>query len=273
MRHIDAFYLPMGQGQRFCLMHTPSAGIHGALLFIHPFAEEMNKCRRMAAVQARSFADAGWTVLQLDLLGCGDSSGDFGDATWQRWVQDILEASAWLQRETGVVPGFWGLRAGCLLATQAARALEAIPNLVLWQPMLSGRQVLHQFLRLKLGSQIVGHTSCEPTATQNMREQLAHGEAVEVIGYSIAPAMAAGMEAASLEPPVKQTRVAWLEVGGAQKLELSPASQIRVQQWRDGGHIVDARVVHGPAFWQTPEITECPALIESTLAAVHACPR
>jgi alpha/beta superfamily hydrolase len=40
----------------------------------------MNKARRMAALQARALAALGYGVLLLDLHGCGDSSGDFGDS-------------------------------------------------------------------------------------------------------------------------------------------------------------------------------------------------
>jgi exosortase A-associated hydrolase 2 len=97
----EAFFLPLGSAtgeQRFCLFY-PTLGdkLHGLMLFIHPFAEEMNKSRRMAAIQARAFAQAGYAVLQIDLKGCGDSSGDFGDATWQHWVNDVLLGIRWLR--------------------------------------------------------------------------------------------------------------------------------------------------------------------------------
>jgi exosortase A-associated hydrolase 2 len=270
---MDAFFLPMGQGNRYCLMHMPGAALRGALLFVHPFAEEMNRCRRMAALQARAFAEAGWVVLQIDLFGCGDSAGDFGDATWQRWLDDVLEASTWLQRETGHAPALWGLRAGCLLVTQAARAMDAVPAMVFWQPVISGKSYLQQFLRLKVGSQIVGQAGGGYTGTQQLREQLSQGHAVEVIGYALGPAMASGIESAELEPPGQSARIAWLEVQGAQNPELSPAVKASVQKWRDAGHDVDARLVRGPAFWQTPETTECPALIEATVAAAQSWSR
>ena len=80
----ESFFLPIDEGrngQRFCLFHRAHGDVtKGSILYIHPFAEEMNKSRRMAALQARALAKAGYAVLQLDLLGCGDSSGDFGDA-------------------------------------------------------------------------------------------------------------------------------------------------------------------------------------------------
>lgn len=46
----------------------------GSIVYIHPFAEEMNKSRRMAALQARALTLAGFAVLQLDLIGCGDEA-------------------------------------------------------------------------------------------------------------------------------------------------------------------------------------------------------
>ena len=55
-------------------------------MYAHPFCEEMNKARRMAALQSRRLAALGYSVLQIDLFGCGDSSGDFADAReiWKR---------------------------------------------------------------------------------------------------------------------------------------------------------------------------------------------
>src|SRR5688500_15035872 len=139
----------MREETRFCILHgaLDAQPARGAVLLIHPFAEEMNRCRRMAALQARAFAAAGWTVLQMDLYGCGDSAGDFSGATWNRWLDDVVDSAAWLREKTGQRLVLWGLRAGCLLATQAAGRIEPAADLVLWQPVASGKQFLQQFLR------------------------------------------------------------------------------------------------------------------------------
>jgi alpha/beta superfamily hydrolase len=79
----SAFFLDTPDGPRYCQLHAPQGGpLQGLILCIHPFAEEMNKSRRMAALQSRALAEAGYTVLQIDLHGCGDSAGDFGEASW-----------------------------------------------------------------------------------------------------------------------------------------------------------------------------------------------
>lgn len=270
MAYPDAFFLPLQRGRRFCIRYAPDAGATrgGAIVYVHPFAEEMNKSRRMAALQARALAEVGWTVLQMDLYGCGDSEGEFGDADWQQWRTDVIDAAAWLRAQTGQVPSLWGLRAGCLLAGEAAMKMDPTPNLLLWQPAISGKQSLQQFLRLKITSQILGEPAPDRIGTQQLREQLARSEALEIAGYTLAPGLALGMGAAELTPPNGPGRVAWLEVGANAPAELSPAARTRIDAWQAAGHSVDAKAVTGAAFWQTQEIAECPDLVEATLAAV-----
>lgn len=264
---LEPFYLPLGGGRRFCILHEPAASVAdgGVMLYVHPFAEEMNKSRRIAALQSRTLAAAGWTVLQIDLGGCGDSEGDFADASWQGWVADVRDAAAWLGERCERAPWLWGLRSGCLVANAAAQALPALQGLLFWQPVLSGVQFLQQFLRLKVAARILGAADAPRVDTRELRERLLRGEGVEVAGYELSPALASGLEAAELAPVPGAAPVAWLEVSGAPAADLSPAARTRAAQWRAAGHRVDSRCVAGQAFWQTQEITECPALIEGTL--------
>ena len=135
----EAFFLPVGGGQRFCIFHRPhGAEARAALIFLHPFGEEMNKSRRMVALQARALAAAGCAVLQIDLHGCGDSSGDFGDASWDSWLADVSLAHAWLRTRSAAPLWLWGLRSGCLLAGDAASRLGEPVDFLFWQPVLYG---------------------------------------------------------------------------------------------------------------------------------------
>ncbi len=54
-----------------------------------PFAEEMNKCRRMMALTAYALQAAGLDVLFVDLFGTGDSGGDFADGSLEVWRSDL----------------------------------------------------------------------------------------------------------------------------------------------------------------------------------------
>ncbi len=238
------------------------------MLFVHPFAEEMNKSRRMAALQARALALHGWTVLQIDLFGCGDSEGEFAEADWQRWLADVSQAAAWLREQTGLQPALWGLRAGCLLACGAAMTMQPAPDLLFWQSAIAGRQILQQFLRLGVTARLFGDSNTDRLSTDRLRERLAAGESVEIAGYRLSPDLARGLNAAELVPPAAPARVGWIEVAPTATGEPSPASRTTIAAWQAAGHRVEARTVAGPAFWQTQEIAECPELIDATLAAV-----
>ena len=280
-----AFFLPaelVGGGNRFCLFYSAECGQHdavtrGLVLYIHPFAEEMNKARRMAALQARALAQAGFSVLQIDLLGCGDSSGDFGDAHWENWVRDVVQGCHWLRSHSNrhdailepVPLWLWGLRAGCLLAVEAAMQLNEACNFLFWQPPSSGKPLLQQFLRLKVAGDMLGGQS--KGVMESMRQELAAGSAVEIAGYILNPGLASGLEQATLVPPVSQDptlRLEWFELSTREDADLSPVSAKTIAQWQQAGFSVGNHIVHGPAFWQTSEIEDAPALIAATTAAL-----
>lgn len=267
---MQAFFLPGHQEQRFCIYHAARNGkARGAIIYLHPFAEEMNKARRMAALQAQEMATAGFDVLQIDLLGCGDSAGDFGDATWQIWQRDVHDAYRWLRTQSEAPLTLWGLRAGCLLAAGAVDSLPEAADFVFWQPVVSGKQHWQQFMRLKVAGELASGQA--KGVAEQLRQQLAEGQAVEIAGYSVARGLASGLEMAELLPPARQSgRVAWFELSTREDATLTPVSQKRIEQWQTAGFTVEAKVVHGPGFWQTAEIEEAPDLIAATLAVLES---
>ena len=274
--HPEPFFLQVDTGplgQRFALYHAPPGGVRGLVVHVHAFAEEMNKSRRMAALQSRVLAAEGFAVLQIDLLGCGDSAGDFGDATWAQWVADVVLACGWLrQRHAGhgapALPlWLWGHRAGALLAVQAAQQLAAPCHLLLWHPATAGKTVLQQFLRLKVAGDMM--TGQARNAMAQLRSALAAGQSMEVAGYVLHPALCHGLEQAQLQPPtVPAGRVEWFELSTQDDLSLSPAAAAQASRWSQAGWAWRAHVIRGPAFWQTTEIEEAPALLHATLEAV-----
>jgi len=260
--------------QRFCLWHRPlektAAPATALIVYVHPFAEEMNKSRRMAALQSRALADAGCAVLQMDLLGCGDSAGDFGDASWDEWIHDVVQAcdvARRLHAETwpkAVPPTLWlwGLRAGCLLASAAAQRMAQPCNFLFWQPSVAGKLVLQQFLRLKVAA-AMGQADTRGVSGQ-LRNDLAAQLTVHVAGYKLAPGLSSGLERALLDPPAQPGKVLWLEASLREEASLLPASGAVVARWQGAGHDVGEHVVAGPAFWSTVEIEDAPDLLAAT---------
>jgi exosortase A-associated hydrolase 2 len=269
---MEVFYLPLQDGPRLCVLHRPDrAGREaGAFVYVHPFADEMNKTRRMAALQSRALAAAGWFVLQIDLFGCGDSQGDFGDATWPRWIDDVIDASSWLNQQCGFAPMLWGTRLGCLLAAEASHRMPSPPNLLFWQPVVSGRRFMQQFLRVKLATQLLGGGDRERQDTEHLRQQLVRGESVEIGGYHLSPALALAIDKCELSPPKMPARVAWFEILGGPELSISPGLRSRLEAWQGSGVPVDVHAIGGPAFWQTQELAECRELVEASVSAVES---
>lgn len=263
--HPDVFFLPAAGGeQRLCLFHAPAGLPRSRVLYLHPFAEEMNKSRRMAALACRALAEAGHAVLQLDLRGCGDSSADFGDASWADWQADVRLGLQWLDTRLPDAPlWLWGLRAGALLA--AADWVRPV-NYLFWQPMPSGKLALQQFLRLKLAAEMASGAS--KGLMEQMKGELAAGHPVEIAGYRLGASLASGLEAARLAPAGTPGRVEWLEVSTRDDAVLTPVSEQAIQAWQAAGWAVRSQIVQGPGFWATSEIELAPALIARTLEAL-----
>lgn len=258
-------------GPRFLLIHRPTrAARRGTIVFVHPFAEELNKCRRMVAQTARALAADGWQVVQPDLFGCGDSAGDFADANWEGWIADLQRViDAW-HDGTGEL-WLWGLRAGALLMP-ALLGSAGTPNLLLWQPSLDGSQVLNQFLRLRTtADSLEGDRSTDRKA---LRQQLARGESIEVAGYLLPPGVANALAEARFDLPAGfNGRVVWLEVVGAPDEPVAAPTERLLQSWSTAGRAVEFERVMGAPFWQTVEIAEAAALAERTRALLASAER
>lgn len=263
----SASFVAASRGQRLRLVLEPASGpVCGTVMLAHAFAEEMNKTRRMCARLAELLAADGWRVVLRDLAGCGDSSGEFRDATWQEWIDDL---DAELAEADATRPMWlWCVRAGALLAT-ALLAKHPRLNLLLWQPATTGSQHLQQFLRLHAGARIVG--SAKSAGELSPAQQLRTGQVVEVGGYELAPALASGMEQASFDVPACHAgQVIWLDVTTDTPPQPSPASQRVADRLRERGVALQLEAVQGLPFWQTQEIEENETLLERSRALLRA---
>ncbi|MGF6114731.1 exosortase A-associated hydrolase 2 [Janthinobacterium lividum] len=258
------FFLPASGGQRYCLLHLPPPGqaARGGILYVHPFAEELNKSRHVAAAQARAFAAAGYSVLQIDLFGCGDSTGDFGEARWDIWHNDLHLACAWMAQRVDGPLTVWGLRLGALLALDfASRPPLPLARLLLWQPELDGRRSIDRFLRLRLATRMLAGTTQE--APGQARAALANGEAVEVAGYLLAPELAQAIDDVSVAALLPAMPVYWLDYHAAD--QTGPWSPpLLARQWRERGAAVHVASFDDGPFWHSGELLACPQLLYAT---------
>jgi exosortase A-associated hydrolase 1/exosortase A-associated hydrolase 2 len=236
-----------------CIAEPASSPVRGVVLLLPPFAEEMNKSRRMCALLARGLAADGWRVVRIDLFGCGDSAGSLRDATWEQWCDDLRSE---LDRQLGAsAPAvwLWSLRAGALFVP-ALLAAAPNANLLLWQPVLSGQIHLSQFLRLQAVAALLGAGKAgQPGAAST----LAAGDVAEVAGYELPPGVARGLQAAAFDVPANFSgKIAWLDVSMLPGAQPGVATQRAIDRLRGAGHSVTFEEVPGVPFWQSVEIEQ-----------------
>jgi exosortase A-associated hydrolase 2 len=233
----------------------------------------MNRSRHMAALQACALADAGIETVLVDLHGCGDSAGDFGDASWPLWVDGAHAAVEWMAERVKDRIVIVGLRLGAVLAADVAvRYPRLVSRLVLWQPVISGKTALTQFLRIRLAASLNGSANRE--TTESLRGALAAGEPVEVAGYDLSPALAQAIDALTLEAlaPPPTIPVDWFEIVTDTEQPAPPVSMKLVETWRNRGARVEFRTAVGEPFWATQETTIAPQLLNATTRLFEQVP-
>ncbi len=258
-------FLAGGVGKLFTL-YFPSecTQCKGAILHVPAFAEEMNKSRHMVVKQAREMARNGHSVLIVDLYGTGDSEGEFAEASWDIWVEDVLLLVDWLVQNASPNITLWGLRLGGLLAVVCAQQNSFIRKLLLWQPVISGEQFMQQFLRLRIAASIMGNS--EKETVKSLKAILEKGELLEVAGYELPPTLFSSIANTNMSTlDVTGLKSAgWFEVNSSAK-SLTVPSQKLVAHWQDDFHLpVTSQTVEGKQFWSNQEIVWAENLIIQT---------
>lgn len=274
---VRAFFLPAADGgQRYCLHHRAQDTPRGAVLYVPPFGDEMNKARRMAALQARALAQHGIDVLQIDLLGCGDSSGNSGDARLAAWRDDLALGADWLVTQTGYRPQLLGLRLGALLALDfALHRPAACTQVIMWQPVIDGVAFVTALYRQQLAGRMLEAADGIPGTTTGgalaaLRARVLAGAPLEVGGYLLDPALLGAIEALALARLVHAAHpLHWYDIGAAGRAP-APSTTALLRDWRAAGVAVHYQPLDGPPFWLTPEISTCLPLLAATVATALA---
>lgn len=246
----------------------PGAASSAGLVVCPPFAEEMNRCRRTVRLLCARAPALGIGVASVDLHGTGDSSGDFGDARWEQWLDDLVAAAGWLAAAGCGAPWLVGIRAGALLAFELARSARLpLAGLILWQPTLTGSSVVTDMLRARIAATAATAAAGERETTDALRRQLAAGESVEAAGYRLAPALVRSLETASVDgPALAMPATCWVEIGGGAQAPMRAAAAAAIGRLRASGSAVDVLRVEDPPFWGTTEVTLGRATVDATLA-------
>jgi exosortase A-associated hydrolase 2 len=250
----------------FTLEIAPAGPSKGTVLYLPPYAEEMNRCRCHVAESARALAAAGQRCLILDHHGTGESDGGSTEADWENWKADAIAVAQGLVKRDRLPLTLWGMRTGALLATEVAHAgVVDVDRLLLWQPVLDGKNFLTQYLRLRIASQMVHGSDRETTAM--IMQRLAVGEDIEVAGYPLAQRLAAGLSSRRLIDfaTLKTRRIDWVEIVAQANQNLPPGSQRAADALTAAGANLRVTPVAAPQIWQLAGEHPAPQLIRTTV--------
>lgn len=251
----DAFFLTGATAPLFCL-HWRGDPALAPVLLLPPLLEELNKSRRQLNEMARALHASGRGVLLVDWTGTGDSGAELADVAWSHWQADVAQARAFLAEQYRATPILCALRGGALL-------LPEHPDCEWWlcAPLLDGQQQLTQWLRLKLmAARMAGDT----LTSEQLLAQIAAG-GVEIAGYWLAPGLVEPMRAVRVAEAFLQHHAPRHLIELSSSSTPSPALQPLL-----GSARVSWQAVVGDAFWQTTEISVCPALDAALVARAQA---
>lgn len=223
----------------------------------------------MIALLGRALARAGVSAVCLDLYGTGDSDGEFRDATWAGWVQDVRAAAGWVCETLGEHPDVLGIRSGALLALDAiTRDADSVRRVILWAPTPSGKTFLTQFLRVQLAAAAT-FGEAPSIGTRQLWRSLEAGERVEVAGYEISSELAMPLSQLTLENLLDRATAptSLIEVA-PDGSGVSATSQRLIERYAPRDSRLSVSVVRGDPFWATAEIVEVPQLVDLTVHKV-----
>lgn len=234
---------------------------------VPPFAEEMNKSRRLVSQLMLALAERGFASCLPDLYGTGDSGGEFDDADWDVWQGDLLRACEWASAHLGPINAIQATRLGASMACElvATGKIPPVRKTVLWQPVFDGARHLTQFLRLRTAANLLEAGKSETASA--LREQFGKGQVVEIAGYPLSGRLASALEtrAAFKELPDELGETHWVAVGTERSAGISPPDQAMADKSRLKGMSVFIHHLVGDQFWVATETTPYPELIASSV--------
>jgi predicted alpha/beta hydrolase len=126
-------------------VHHPDRPTGRGVLICPPFGYEATCAYRTLRCLADRLAAGGNLVLRFDYEGTGASAGTGIKADeLERWAGSVVTGLEELRRRGVARPAIVGLRLGAALAAAAAGSEHDTGPIVLWEPILSGRQVYRE---------------------------------------------------------------------------------------------------------------------------------
>lgn len=157
---MEPFFFETGDEELFGVYH-PANDVFSrkAILVCPPAYSEYFRTYRFLRKVADAWAGSGFHVMRFDYFGTGDSMGKWSDGGPERWARDTKAAVQELLEVSGAESvTLFGIRLGAAFALQAAGTTKVASRIVLWDPVLNGKEYVKSLERsherLLLGSDV-----------------------------------------------------------------------------------------------------------------------
>jgi len=283
----EALYFPSHGRRLFGFLHVPGTGSFPrtestrppaasenvpalSLVVCHPFGDEKKCSHRALAETARALAGAGVAVLRFDFTGCGDSGGDFRDATVTKWKEDVHSALDLLaERIGGGTRGLFGLRLGASIAALVAAERSDVQRLILWEPIPNGTRAFEADLRRKLIKQMM--TDGTRGSRKEMMERLERGESeIDLDGFPIGGTLYRELRQVDLLGEDHPFRGEVLVVQISFNTRVGADAQRLYDSYSDAGADATLVPVAASPLWNRLELVDSRPLIKPTLEWLRA---
>ncbi len=161
------------------------------VVLCYPLGHEYIQFHRAFRQLAVLLSESGFPVLRFDFTGCGDSGGDHNDWGIGQWVADVATAIEELRRRSAAARVcLAGMRLGGTIAMMAAAGRPDVDPVVLWDPVVEGRQYLEEITALHRAMLRYAHVIEKPATPA--------GNAAEILGFPLPAEFIAELEHVNL---------------------------------------------------------------------------
>jgi hypothetical protein len=133
---------------------------------------------------ARYLARNNISSVRFDYSGTGESTGNFSEMDFGRWLRDIEGIYDWVFSHSGNLPLILhGLGMGGLLAQKAFAAGRG-DGLLMWSPPLHALEILRQGIMVRLSMDLLLYRLADRKSAKDYIQELKSGRPVQIDGYA-----------------------------------------------------------------------------------------
>jgi pimeloyl-ACP methyl ester carboxylesterase len=235
----ESFFFGEDKKRLFGCCHKPRSNKFRDcnIVLCYPIGQEYIRAHRTFVQLGARLSAVGFPVLRFDYYGCGDSEGNFGEASITRWMEDISSAVNEMRDRTHIEKVcLLGLRLGGSLSMMYASKDDGIDGLILWNPIVSGRNHIREL-------NILHKETLKNTYTSKPRKK--NNNTKEFLGYSFLDSLLSGIGQIDLlsAKPAHDNKTLFIQSG-----QMEDGDKMRAFLRECSPHLME-KELPGPNVW------------------------